>query len=107
MIRLRLPMLIPLSANPMTAVIAITLLGVVSMAIPPVATGLSVRLADSAPTLAPPVDTLVGAVQERVADGERLKDAVRVVAEAAGVGKRELYAATLAGRELDGAGSTS
>jgi len=30
-----------------------------------------------------------------------------VVAEAAGVGKRELYAATLAGRELDGAGSTS
>jgi MFS transporter, DHA1 family, inner membrane transport protein len=33
-------------------VIVITLLGVVSMAIPPVATGLSVRLAGSAPTLA-------------------------------------------------------
>jgi len=47
-----LVLLIPLSANPVTAVIAITLLGVVSMAIPPVATGLSVRLAGSAPTLA-------------------------------------------------------
>jgi predicted MFS family arabinose efflux permease len=35
-----------------TAVIVITLLGAVSMAIPPVATGLSVRLAGSAPTLA-------------------------------------------------------
>jgi DHA1 family inner membrane transport protein len=45
-------LLIPLSANPVTAVIVITLLGVVSMAIPPVATGLSVRLAGSAPTLA-------------------------------------------------------
>jgi predicted MFS family arabinose efflux permease len=44
--------LIPLSANPVTVVIVITLLGVVSMAIPPVATGLSVRLAGSAPTLA-------------------------------------------------------
>src|SRR5215210_2117339 len=47
-----LVLLIPLSANPVTAVIVITLLGVVSMAIPPVATGLSVRLAGSAPTLA-------------------------------------------------------
>src|SRR3954470_8235392 len=47
-----LMLLIPLSANPVTAVIAITLLGVVTMAIPPVATGLSVRLAGSAPTLA-------------------------------------------------------
>jgi DHA1 family inner membrane transport protein len=44
--------LIPLSADPVTAVIVITLLGVVTMAIPPVATGLSVRLAGSAPTLA-------------------------------------------------------
>jgi len=35
-------------------------------------------------------------VQERVADGERLKDAVSAVAEAAGVPKRELYAAALA-----------
>jgi DHA1 family inner membrane transport protein len=47
-----LVLLIPLSANPVTAVIAITLLGVVTMAIPPVASGLSVRLAGSAPTLA-------------------------------------------------------
>jgi 16S rRNA (cytidine1402-2'-O)-methyltransferase len=78
----------------------------------PVRGEITVVLAGAAPTLAPHVDTLVGAVQERVADGQRLKDAVRVVAEAAGVGKRELYAATLAGREpadreLDGAGSTS
>jgi MFS transporter, DHA1 family, inner membrane transport protein len=47
-----LMLLIPLSANPVTAVIVITLLGVVTMAIPPVATGRSVRLAGSAPTLA-------------------------------------------------------
>jgi MFS transporter, DHA1 family, inner membrane transport protein len=47
-----LAVLIPLSAQPVSAVIVITLLGVVTMAIPPVATGLSVRLAGSAPTLA-------------------------------------------------------
>jgi predicted MFS family arabinose efflux permease len=47
-----LAMLIPLSADPVTAVIVITLLGVATMAIPPVATGLTVRLAGSAPTLA-------------------------------------------------------
>ena len=45
-------MLIPLSAHAVTAVIVITLLGVATMAIPPVAGGLSVRLAGSAPTLA-------------------------------------------------------
>src|SRR3954468_432220 len=45
-------LLIPFSADPVTAVIAITLLGVVTMAIPPVATGLTVRLAGPAPTLA-------------------------------------------------------
>ena len=45
---------------------------------------------------APSVGSLVGAVQERVADGERLKDAVSAVATAAGVPKRELYAAALA-----------
>jgi len=44
----------------------------------------------------PSVASLVAAVQERVADGERLKDAVSVVASAAGVPKRELYAAALA-----------
>ncbi len=47
-----LALLIPLSATPVTAVLVITLLGVVTMAIPPVATGLTVRLAGSAPTLA-------------------------------------------------------
>jgi predicted MFS family arabinose efflux permease len=47
-----LMLLIPLSANPVTAVVVITLLGAVSMAIPTAATGLSVRLAHSAPTLA-------------------------------------------------------
>ena len=47
-----LMLLIPLSAKPVTAVISITLLGVVTMAIPPVATGLTVRLAGPAPTLA-------------------------------------------------------
>src|SRR3954451_9781641 len=47
-----LVLLIPLSANPVSAVGVITLLGVVTMAIPPVATGMSVRLAASAPTLA-------------------------------------------------------
>src|SRR3954464_4008353 len=45
-------LLIPLSANPVTVVIVITLLGAVSMAIPTAATGLSVRLAHPAPTLA-------------------------------------------------------
>src|SRR3954454_22237853 len=47
-----LVLLVPLSANPVTAVVVITFLGAVTMAIPPVATGLSLRLADSAPTLA-------------------------------------------------------
>ena len=47
-----LVLLVPLSADPVTAVLVITCLGGVTMAIPPVATGLSLRLADSAPTLA-------------------------------------------------------
>jgi 16S rRNA (cytidine1402-2'-O)-methyltransferase len=56
----------------------------------------TVVLAGAAPTAAPAVGSLVGAVRERVADGERLKDAVASVAEAAGVAKRDLYAAALA-----------
>jgi 16S rRNA (cytidine1402-2'-O)-methyltransferase len=64
----------------------------------PVRGEITVVLAGSAPATAPAVESLVGAVQERVADGERLKDAVSAVAEAAGVKKRELYAATLATR---------
>ena len=59
---------------------------------------ITVVLAGAAPTAAPSVESLVGAVQERVADGERLKDAVSAVAEAAGVQKRKLYEAALANR---------
>ena len=57
---------------------------------------ITVVLAGASATAAPSVESLVGAVQERVADGERLKDAVSAVARAAGVPKRELYAAALA-----------
>ncbi|HEX2075605.1 MAG TPA: 16S rRNA (cytidine(1402)-2'-O)-methyltransferase, partial [Geodermatophilus sp.] len=65
----------------------------------PVRGEITVVLAGAAPAEAPCVESLVGAVQERVAGGERLKDAVAAVAEAAGVPKRELYAASLAGRD--------
>jgi 16S rRNA (cytidine1402-2'-O)-methyltransferase len=64
----------------------------------PVRGEITVVLAGAAPADAPTVESLVGAVQERVADGERLKDAVSAVAEAAGVKKRELYAAALVTR---------
>ncbi|MFC5992990.1 16S rRNA (cytidine(1402)-2'-O)-methyltransferase [Pseudonocardia hispaniensis] len=64
----------------------------------PVRGEITVVLAGAAPLAAPPVEALVDAVAERVADGERLKDAVTVVAEAAGVRKRELYAAVVASR---------
>ncbi|MGQ0574152.1 MAG: 16S rRNA (cytidine(1402)-2'-O)-methyltransferase [Pseudonocardia sp.] len=59
----------------------------------------TVVLAGADPAAAPDVGSLVGAVRERVDDGERLKDAVAAVAAAAGVPKRELYAAALAGRD--------
>lgn len=65
----------------------------------PVRGEITVVLAGAAPTTAPPVESLVDAVAERVADGERLKDAVAAVAAAAGVGKRDLYEAALAARE--------
>lgn len=45
-------LLIPLSSNAVTAVVLIVLLGVTGMSVPPVATGLAVRFARSAPTLA-------------------------------------------------------
>lgn len=64
----------------------------------PVRGEITVVLAGAAAAGAPPVGSLVGAVAERVAEGERLKDAVAAVAEAAGVPKRELYAAALAER---------
>ncbi|NMH98482.1 16S rRNA (cytidine(1402)-2'-O)-methyltransferase [Pseudonocardia acidicola] len=65
----------------------------------PVRGEITVVLAGAEPSAAPAVGSLVGAVQERVDAGERLKDAVAAVAEAAGVGKRELYNAALAARD--------
>jgi predicted MFS family arabinose efflux permease len=47
-----LALLVPVSTDAAGAVVLITLLGVVTMSIPPVATGLSARLAATAPTLA-------------------------------------------------------
>ncbi|CAA9437275.1 MAG: 16S rRNA (cytidine(1402)-2'-O)-methyltransferase [uncultured Pseudonocardia sp.] len=64
----------------------------------PVRGEITVVLAGAAPSAPPAVESLVDAVAERVADGERLKDAVAAVAEGAGVAKRELYAAALAAR---------
>ncbi len=64
----------------------------------PVRGEITVVLAGAAPTEAPAVESLVDAVEERVADGERLKDAVAAVAEATGVPKRDLYEATLTAR---------
>jgi 16S rRNA (cytidine1402-2'-O)-methyltransferase len=64
----------------------------------PVRGEITVVLAAAAASAAPTVDSLVPAVQERVADGERLKDAVSAVATAAGVAKRDLYNAALAAR---------
>ncbi|HVL84148.1 MAG TPA: 16S rRNA (cytidine(1402)-2'-O)-methyltransferase [Pseudonocardia sp.] len=58
----------------------------------------TVVLAGAGRPTAPSAESLVGLVQERVDDGERLKDAVAAVAAAAGVPKRELYAATVAAR---------
>jgi len=63
----------------------------------PVRGEITVVLAGAVPDAAPSVESLVPAVHERVAEGERLKAAVSAVAEAAGVSKRELYAAALAG----------
>lgn len=52
----------------------------------------------ASPEAAPRAEDLVGEVLERVTGGERLKEAVADVAAAAGVSKRELYAAALAAR---------
>jgi 16S rRNA (cytidine1402-2'-O)-methyltransferase len=58
----------------------------------------TVVLAGAAPAAAPAVEDLVGQVHERVAGGERLRDASAAVAAAAGVSRRELYNASLADR---------
>jgi 16S rRNA (cytidine1402-2'-O)-methyltransferase len=42
-----------------------------------------------------PLDVLVAQVRDRVADGERLKDAVHAVAEGSRISKRDLYSAAL------------
>ena len=64
----------------------------------PVRGEVTVVLAGAAPAAAPSVESLVGEVHERVAAGERLKDAAAAVAQAAGVPKRELYNAALVAR---------
>jgi 16S rRNA (cytidine1402-2'-O)-methyltransferase len=64
----------------------------------PVRGEVTVVLAGAAPAAAPPVASLVDEVHERVAAGERLKDAAAAVAQAAGVPKRELYNAALVAR---------
>ncbi len=68
-------------------------------AVGPVRGEITVVLAGAGPAAPPSVESLVGAVQERVADGERLKEAVAAVATAAGVPKRDLYAASLTHRD--------
>jgi len=50
------------------------------------------------PRLAASMDAMVTEVLERVASGERLKEAARAVAEAGGASSREVYAAALAAR---------
>jgi 16S rRNA (cytidine1402-2'-O)-methyltransferase len=65
----------------------------------PVRGEVTVVLAGAAPAAAQDVGTLVGEVHERVAAGERLKDAAAAVALAAGVPKRELYNASLVERD--------
>jgi 16S rRNA (cytidine1402-2'-O)-methyltransferase len=59
---------------------------------------ISVVVAGSPQSAATPVATLLVEVLARVDTGERLKDAVREVADAAGASKRDLYAAALARR---------
>ncbi|WP_024355497.1 16S rRNA (cytidine(1402)-2'-O)-methyltransferase [Leucobacter chironomi] len=51
-----------------------------------------------APEVVVSAETALAEVQQRVAEGERLKDATRSVAEATGLSARELYAAALEAR---------
>ncbi len=52
----------------------------------------------AAETEEPDVDSLVELVEQKVAQGDRLKTAAGEVAKAKGVSKRELYEAFLRGR---------
>jgi predicted MFS family arabinose efflux permease len=65
--------LIPLSAYAATAVLLVILLGATTMAVPPVATGLSVQLAGSAPTLS--VAFTVSAFNAGIAAGSAIAGA--------------------------------
>lgn len=67
---------------------------------------ITVVLAGAEPVVAS-LDVLVTRVHERVATGERLKDAVSAVAQGSGVPKRELYAASLPDGSDDGSGPDS
>lgn len=64
----------------------------------PVRGEVTVVLAGAAPEPAADVGTLVARVHERVAGGERLKDAAAAVAAETGASRRELYNAALADR---------
>jgi len=64
---------------------------------------ITVVLAGAEPS-ATPLGALVARVRERVAGGERMKDAVSAVAAGSGVPKRELYAAAVSDGEPDGDG---
>lgn len=57
-----------------------------------------VLVVGGAPQVDASPDAALEEVQQRVAEGERLKDATRAVAEATGLSARELYAAALAAR---------
>jgi 16S rRNA (cytidine1402-2'-O)-methyltransferase len=57
-----------------------------------------VLVVGGAPRLEASPEAALDEVQQRVAEGERLKDATRAVAEATGLSARELYAAALAAR---------
>ncbi|WP_440312838.1 16S rRNA (cytidine(1402)-2'-O)-methyltransferase [Leucobacter chromiireducens] len=57
-----------------------------------------VLVVGGAPEIEVSPETALAEVQQRVAEGERLKDASRAVAEASGLSARELYAAALAAR---------
>jgi 16S rRNA (cytidine1402-2'-O)-methyltransferase len=59
----------------------------------------TVVLAGAAPEPVADVEALVERVHERVAAGERLKDAAAAVAAETGASRRELYNAALAGRD--------
>jgi 16S rRNA (cytidine1402-2'-O)-methyltransferase len=59
---------------------------------------ITVVLAGAEPAAAPDLDTLVARVRERVAAGERTKDAAGEVAAAAGVSRKTLYDAVVQSR---------